>query len=217
MPVERGFFWETLALAETGAGQPDRATHFVVRAEQDAAAIDLAIPRGVALRARAKLTLDTGDAPQAAELAAKSADVFASIGARIEVAFSRNLQGHALAAAGERRAAIPVLQQAEAELDECGSLRERDAARRQLRKLGARAEVRGPSTGADSGIASLTKRERDIADLVTDRRTNREIASQLFLSEKTIESHLRNVFVKLGASSRVEVARAIEQSRTETR
>jgi DNA-binding NarL/FixJ family response regulator len=49
---------------------------------------------------------------------------------------------------------------------------------------------------------------------VTDRRTNREIAAELFLSEKTIESHLRNVFVKLGASSRVEVARTIERSRS---
>jgi DNA-binding NarL/FixJ family response regulator len=48
---------------------------------------------------------------------------------------------------------------------------------------------------------------------VTDRKTNREIAAALFLSEKTIESHLRNIFVKLGASSRVQVARAVERER----
>ncbi len=48
---------------------------------------------------------------------------------------------------------------------------------------------------------------------MTDRKTNREIAGELFLSDKTVESHLRNIFVKLGASSRVEVARAVERER----
>ena len=214
MPVERGFFWEILALAEIGAGRPDRAEQYVARSEREAATIDLAIPRGLALRARAELMLATGKPARAAELAAESADALASIGARIEVAFTRNLQGRALANAGDRDAAIPVLRAAEAELDACGSARERDAARRELRKLGARAEVRGPATAADSGVDALTEREREIADLVTDRRTNREIAAELFLSEKTIESHLRNVFVKLGASSRVEVARTIERVRS---
>jgi DNA-binding NarL/FixJ family response regulator len=85
--------------------------------------------------------------------------------------------------------------------------------RRELRKLGARAETRGPATGEDEGVPSLTARELEIAELVTDRKTNREIAAELFLSTKTIESHLRNVFVKLGVSSRVEVARAVERDR----
>jgi DNA-binding NarL/FixJ family response regulator len=47
---------------------------------------------------------------------------------------------------------------------------------------------------------------------VTDRKTNREIAEELFLSGKTVESHLRNIFVKLGAASRVEVARTVERA-----
>jgi DNA-binding CsgD family transcriptional regulator len=64
-------------------------------------------------------------------------------------------------------------------------------------------------------VSSLTARELEIAGLVTDRRTNREIAGALFLSEKTIESHMRNIFVKLGVSSRVQVARAVERDRRE--
>lgn len=99
-------------------------------------------------------------------------------------------------------------------MDACGSVRARDFLRRELRKLGARAEVRGPATAGESGMAALTQREREIADLITDRLTNPEIAAKLFLSKKTIESHIRNVFVKLGVSSRVEVARVVERERT---
>ena len=90
----------------------------------------------------------------------------------------------------------------------------RDELRRELRKLGARAEPRGPATRRrDAASPSLTKRELEIAALVTDRKTNREIAAALFLSDKTVESHLRNIFFKLGVSSRVEVARAVERDR----
>ena len=85
--------------------------------------------------------------------------------------------------------------------------------RRELRRLGARAEPRGPAASGDSGVDALTKRELEIAGLVTDRLTNREIATALFLSDKTVESHIRNIFHKLGVSSRVDVARAIERER----
>ena len=46
--------------------------------------------------------------------------------------------------------------------------------------------------------------------------TNREIAAALFLSDKTVESHMRNIFHKLGVSSRVEVARAIERTQRQS-
>jgi DNA-binding CsgD family transcriptional regulator len=58
-------------------------------------------------------------------------------------------------------------------------------------------------------VASLSTREREMADLVADGRTNREIASRLFLSEKTIETHLSRVFGKLGVRSRTEVAASV--------
>jgi DNA-binding NarL/FixJ family response regulator len=106
---------------------------------------------------------------------------------------------------------VTALREAERTLDECGSTRARDELRRELRRLGARTEKRGPATEEESGVAALTKREREIADLVHDRRTNREIAATLFLSDKTVESHLRNIFIKLSVSSRVDVARAIDR------
>jgi DNA-binding CsgD family transcriptional regulator len=66
------------------------------------------------------------------------------------------------------------------------------------------------------GLASLTGRELEVAELVLDRRTNRQIAESLFLSTKTVETHLRNIFNKLGVSSRVEVARALVKARQAT-
>jgi DNA-binding NarL/FixJ family response regulator len=142
-----------------------------------------------------------------------SAEAAALVGARLQAAFSLSLEGRALAAAGERTRAIAVLREAEQELAACGSVRVRDEMRRELRKLGARAEPRGPAAAGDSGVAALTKRELEIAGLVTDRLTNHEIAVALFLSDKTVESHIRNIFHKLGVSSRVDIARAIERER----
>ena len=51
-----------------------------------------------------------------------------------------------------------------------------------------------------------------MARLVVDRKTNPEIAAELFLSQKTVETHLRNIFRKLGVASRVELARAVERA-----
>jgi DNA-binding NarL/FixJ family response regulator len=60
-------------------------------------------------------------------------------------------------------------------------------------------------------LPALSARELEVATLVTERLTNREIAERLVLSEKTIERHLSSVFRKLDAASRVEVARCIER------
>ena len=60
-------------------------------------------------------------------------------------------------------------------------------------------------------MAALSGRELEVARLVVDRRTNPEIAAELFLSLKTVETHMRNIFRKLDVSSRVEVARIAER------
>ena len=61
-------------------------------------------------------------------------------------------------------------------------------------------------------MAALSGREREIAELVAEGKTNKAIAAELFLSEKTIESHLSRVFSKLGVSSRAAVAGAIARA-----
>ena len=78
----------------------------------------------------------------------------------------------------------------------------------ELRKLGRTVYRRSGASGLDT----LTARELEIARLVVDRQTNTQIAAALFLSKKTVETHLRNIFAKVGVSSRVELARAVERA-----
>jgi DNA-binding CsgD family transcriptional regulator len=76
-----------------------------------------------------------------------------------------------------------------------------ERARAELEATGITARKRDPST-----LDTLTPQELRIAKLVAGGATNRDAANQLFLSPKTVEYHLRKVFLKLGVSSRVELA-----------
>jgi DNA-binding CsgD family transcriptional regulator len=58
----------------------------------------------------------------------------------------------------------------------------------------------------ETGWASLTKAEREVAHWVETGLTNRDVARRLFISPRTVQAHLGHVFVKLGISSRRELA-----------
>ncbi|MFC3897390.1 LuxR C-terminal-related transcriptional regulator [Lentzea rhizosphaerae] len=75
----------------------------------------------------------------------------------------------------------------------------------------ARAELRaaGDPTGEQKDHPRLTPQQAQIAGLVAEGATNREIAARLFLSHRTVEHHLRNIFARLGVRSRVELSRML--------
>jgi DNA-binding CsgD family transcriptional regulator len=89
-------------------------------------------------------------------------------------------------------------------------------AARQAWEEGHRLDMPGPEAAATALLARaralthardpLTDREREIADLVAGALTNRQIAERLVLSERTVESHVRNVLGKLGLANRTEIA-----------
>ena len=66
--------------------------------------------------------------------------------------------------------------------------------------------LRNPQGHADPKLASLTKLERSILDLVAEGMTNRQIATQLFLAEKTVKNYMSSILLKLGFSRRTEAA-----------
>jgi DNA-binding NarL/FixJ family response regulator len=132
---------------------------------------------------------------------------------------------HADAVAMERRIgstpclAIAQLNHARA-LATRGGSGDREAARRLLeesmltaRRLGLAPTAEAAAALADklsgvnlAGAASLTTREREISTLVAQGLSNRQIAEQLVLSERTVETHIRNLLMKLGLRNRTEVA-----------
>ena len=72
--------------------------------------------------------------------------------------------------------------------------------------------ARGRAAATGPGSRPSPQREAEVAHLVVDRRTNPEIATELFLSVKTVETHLRTIFRKLDVPSRYELARVIEHA-----
>jgi ATP/maltotriose-dependent transcriptional regulator MalT len=211
--VLRSMFQERVALAWLAAGDLGAAELAAERAEARAAELGLDFGIALARRARAAVSLAKGDAREAVEAALESAAAAERVGARVAAGRARSLAGRALLAAGDRDRASTELESAAAELDACGAIRYREEAERELRRLGRRYSRRRARGGPDGeGIRSLTARELEVAELVRERKTNREIAAELFLSEKTVETHLRHIFGKLGVSSRASVARAVEEA-----
>ena len=211
--------YELLARAELALGRADEAAGWADRAAEVATGLGLAVAGGAADRARALVLLQAGDAAEAGALALAAAQAAGAAGAPIESARSRILAGRALARAGDKAAAVAELERAEDELADCGALRFADEARRELARLGRRRRPRtliGDRGSPSAALASLTAREIEVAELVGAGRTNRQIGTALFLSEKTVESHLSHIFTKLGTSSRAGVATLIARRPLET-
>ena len=164
--------------------------------------------RAAAGRAQALVALADGDEAAAVSAALAAAEDAAGAGALLEAARDLLVAGRALVA-DDPEPGIGHLTRAFEQATACGALRVQDEARRELRRAGVRIGGGGARAAGTEGLASLSGREREISELVAEGLTNREIGARLFLSEKTIETHLTRVFQKLGVRSRTQVAAAI--------
>ncbi|MFZ0049590.1 MAG: helix-turn-helix transcriptional regulator, partial [Streptosporangiaceae bacterium] len=109
--------------------------------------------------------------------------------------------------------AVACLDDAMDGYDRAGAARDTARVRRRLRRLGVRRRHWAAHQGPDVGWESLTDTERAISELVSHGLSNQEVADRKYVSVHTVAFHLRQVFRKLGISSRVELARiAVENS-----
>jgi len=158
--------------------------------EQIAATFDSEVLAAMAAHARGAVALADGDAAGALAPLRRAFAVWQQVGAPYLAARLRVLIGRACETLGD--------------LD--GASLEREAARAVFAGLGAApdlarldAAASSPPAGDDHG---LTARELEVLRLVATGKTNKAIAQQLFLSEKTVDRHVSNIFNKLDVSSR---------------
>jgi DNA-binding CsgD family transcriptional regulator len=142
------------------------------------------------------------DGPDAAEAAfVHAAEVHRAIELPFDVARLELRVGEQLRRARRRTDARRYLRSAVDAFARLGAVPWERRAENELRATGETARRRDPDT-----LDELTPQEAQVARLVAEGATNREIASRLFLSPRTVEYHLRKVFRKLGVTSRTQLA-----------
>ena len=179
-------------------GDRDRASAFALEELELARAYGTPRSLGMALRAAA-LASDDGRL----ELQREAVAVLEDGPSPLELARVLVDLGATLRRSGQRKEARATLQRAHDIATEIGAVRIAAAARDEILRSGAR--LRRTAGGPET----LTPSELRVAELAVDGHTNRAIAQALFLSEKTIETHLGNVYRKLGIGSRRELPQSL--------
>jgi DNA-binding CsgD family transcriptional regulator len=180
------------AVVEILAAAGDLETARAAAAELSAIAIEIGAPflSAASAHATGSMSLAAGDAASALVRLRQACEVWRDIGMPYEEAQTCVLIGEACRLLGDR--------------DGCGM--ELDTARRLFTRLGAQAALAriAEHAGADGREPSgpLSEREAQVLRLVATGKTNRAIAEELFISEKTVARHVSNIFDKLGVSSR---------------
>jgi DNA-binding CsgD family transcriptional regulator len=190
----------TAALAYSVLGEADAAARFASEEVRLARAFGAPRASGIALRVAGIVEPRDG-----LPLLEEAVDVLSESPATLEHARALVDLGTALRHAGERVRARERLREALDLASQCGATRLADRARAELVIAGAR-----PRRDALRGRDALTASELRIARMAADGMSNREIAQALFVSTKTVESHLRHVFEKLDVDSRTQLGARLD-------
>lgn len=148
-----------------------------------------------AVRCRGLIAVANGDLPEALTLLEEAVYRHEAAGDPFGRARALLGLGAARRRARQKRTARDALDAAIGEFEALGAVSWVAAAREELARIGGRQRIEG-----------LSPSELRVATLVAEGRTNREIASALFLAERTVASHLTHIYAKLGIRSRTELA-----------
>jgi len=181
--------WRTAAVAAHRAlGQQDQAVALAAEQLELARKGGTPITLGIALRV------------QGQDLA-EAVGVLEATPARYELALALADHGACLRRAGQRTQAREPLRRALDLAERTGAAGLAGTVRRELLAAGAR-----PRRAALTGPDALTAGERRVAGLAAEGASNRQIAEHLFITQATVETHLRHAFRKLGITSRADLA-----------
>jgi DNA-binding CsgD family transcriptional regulator len=176
-------------------GQVDRARSLAQQLETSGKSLGRPWALAAGARCRAHLAAVDGDLQAAQAACGEALTHHERLAMPFELGRTMLTKGMIERRAKRKSAARESLTQALGIFERLGAPLWADKARRELPKVSARAPVDG-----------LTQTERRIAALVAQGHTNRQVASTLFVTENTVQTHLRHIFQKLGVSSRTELA-----------
>jgi DNA-binding CsgD family transcriptional regulator len=183
-------------------GHLDLAARWLTELDEFATAADTPHARGVVAYGRALLASHE-DAPAAAEaFFAQALGTQDPADRPFEQARTHLAYGEFLRRSRRRVDAREQLRAALHTFDDLGAAPWAQRAEQELRASGETARKRDASTSI-----ALTAQETQVATFIAEGLSNREVAAKLFLSPRTIDFHLRNVFAKTGITSRGELAR----------
>jgi DNA-binding CsgD family transcriptional regulator len=154
---------------------------------------------GAALRCQG-LAADDADVLQAA------VDAYARGSRPLELALACEDAGAAFARRGNTARAGQLLDQAITIFERLGAARDLARAEAALRQMGVRRGRRVTHSRAQSGWQSLTPSEQAVVNLVAEGLSNPQIGQRLYVSRRTVQTHLAHVFAKLDITSRTQLA-----------
>jgi len=190
--------WGLIELVQAAArcGLPARAAEAMRRLSESTSASGSDWALGIEARSRALLS----EAETADQLYREAIERLSRTPMRVDLARAHLLYGEWLRREYRRIDAREQLRVAHEMLTEMGLDGFADRARQELLATGETVRKRTVDT-----LTELTAQESQITKLARDGRTNQEIGSQLFISPRTVEWHLGNIFTKLGITSRKDL------------
>jgi DNA-binding CsgD family transcriptional regulator len=180
-------------------GRTEAAEALLERWEARARELDRASALASSARCRGLLSAARGDLDGALAFLERALVEHDRVSIPLERARTLLVLGSTRRRARMKRAARDALEQALAIFDELGAAIWAESARAELARVGGRRAASG----------GLTPGERRIAELVSEGKTNKEVAAALVVAERTVESALTQVYRKLGVRSRTELARRL--------